>query len=122
MEMQQKAYETIRAHLIQQGRPAKDLQTGSCFYRAEGGLKCAVGCLISDEAYNEKLEDHTPSDERVQEALRKSGWDFTEGGFSMLKAMQERHDTWKAYDEDGLQYVIERIDMVADDYGLEVVK
>ena len=122
MEQAQKAYETIRAHLIEQGKPAMDPMTGSCFYRAEGGLKCAVGCLISDEAYHEKLEDNTPSDERVQEALRKSGWDLTESGFFMLKEMQDRHDNWRAHDEDGLQYVIERIDMVADDFGLEVVK
>jgi hypothetical protein len=120
MEMQQKAYEAIRAHLIQQGRPAMDPMTGSCFYRAVDGLKCAVGCLISDEAYHEALEDNTPMDDRVQEALRKSGWDFTLGGYQFLRELQETHDKWQK--SDGVDFVIERIDAAAENYGLEVVK
>ena len=119
MEQMQKAYETIRAHLIQQGRPAVDRRTGSCFYRHEG-LKCAVGCLISDDAYDETLEDATPLNASVQVALMASGWDLTIGGFSMLREMQESHDHWRHGDD--AEHVISRIDGVAQTYGLEVVK
>jgi hypothetical protein len=120
MEMQQKAYETIRAHLIEQGRPAMDPMTGSCFYRAEGGLKCAVGCLISDDAYDETLEDATPLNVSVQQALRASGWVFTLGGYQFLRELQEAHDYWQK--SDGVDFVIERIDAAAENYGLELVK
>ena len=119
MEQMQKAYETIRAHLIQQGRPAVDRRTGSCFYRHEG-LKCAVGCLIDDAVYDETLEDATPLNVSVQEALKESGWDLTIGGFSMLREMQESHDYWRHSDD--VEHVISRIDGVAKTYGLEVVK
>lgn len=119
MEMQQKAYETIRAHLIEQGRPALDRRTGSCFYRHEG-LKCAVGCLISDDAYDETLEDATPLNAAVKEALRKSGWSFTLGGYQFLRELQEVHDFWTI--RDSVDFVIEQIDRVAEEYGLEVVK
>jgi hypothetical protein len=119
MEQMQKAYETIRAHLIKQGRPALDRRTGSCFYRHKG-LKCAVGCLISDDAYDEFLEDATPLNVSVQQALRASGWDLTIGGFSMLREMQVSHDYWRHGDD--AEHVISRIDGVAQTYGLEVVK
>jgi len=117
MKLMQKAYEKIRAHLIEQGRPAMNA-SGECLYRSETGLKCAVGCLISDDAYHEKLEDNTPMDDRVQEALRKSGWDFTEGELQCLNEMQEKHDSWRG----GLDGVIRDIDQVAQKYKLEVVK
>ena len=122
MTQAQKAYETIRAHLIKQGRPALDPMTGSCFYRTEGGLKCAVGFLISDEAYHEELEDCTPNTPCVRVALRSSGWEFTENEFNMLRHMQDRHDHWDIDSDDGLEFVTREIDQVAKDYGLELVK
>jgi hypothetical protein len=121
MTQAQQAYETIRAHLIQQGRPATDPRTGSCFYRHEG-LKCAVGCLIDDDAYEPVMEDNTVDDHKVRDALKTSGWDLTEGGFQVLRDMQCAHDRWKVGDDDGLQFVIEQIDRIAEEYGLEVVK
>lgn len=118
MTQMQKAYETIRAHLIQQGKPAKQAFTGNCLYRTEDGLKCAVGCLISDDAYHAGLEDHTPVMENVMEALEKSGWTFTMHDFQCLKDMQDKHDMWIG----SLKDVIYSIDQVARQHKLEVVK
>jgi hypothetical protein len=117
MTQMQKAYETIRAHLIEQGKPARDV-SGQCVYRSDTGLKCAVGCLISDEAYHKGLEDCTPHMDNVIEALEKSGWPFTQGELQCLKEMQEKHDHWRG----GLAGVIYDIDQVAQEYKLEVVK
>lgn len=119
MTQMQKAYEKIRAHLIEQGKPARDA-SGQCVYRSEDGLKCAVGCLIDDEAYHEGLEDHTPVMDNVMEALEKSGWTFTQGELQCLKDMQEKHDAWRGIT--GLNDVIYGIDQVAKQYKLEVVK
>jgi hypothetical protein len=117
MTQMQQAYEKIRAHLIEQGRPATN-RSGGCVYRNSGGLKCAVGCLISDEAYHEALEDCTPMMDNVIEALEKSDWVFTHFELQCLKEMQEKHDSWRG----GLDGVIRDIDQVAKSYGLEVVK
>jgi hypothetical protein len=117
MNLMQKAYEKIRAHLIEQRRPAMN-RFGGCVYRTNDSLKCAVGCLISDEAYHEGLEDCTPVMHNVIEALEKSGWTFTNGELQCLKEMQEKHDHWRG----GLAGVIYDIDQVAQQYKLEVVK
>ena len=49
----------VRAHLLAQGQQASSLQ-GSCRYRLvmpdETVLKCAIGCLIVDEAYDPLME------------------------------------------------------------------
>lgn len=121
MTQMQKAYEIVRAHLIEQGRPASDVMTGSCFYRHEG-LKCAVGCLISDDAYRPSMEDCTVDDVGVRLALVESGWAMTPEGFEMLHDMQSCHDKWNVGDDDGLRFLIEQIDRVAEEYKLEVVK
>lgn len=118
----QKAYEKMRAHLIEQGRPAVDAMTGSCFYRHESGLKCAVGCLIDDAAYSGSLEDLTSKNEEIHRALESSGWTFDEAGFRFLFEAQLIHDQWKAGSDDGLRYVIEQLDKSAGLFGLEAVK
>ncbi|MGI9141645.1 MAG: hypothetical protein ACR2IJ_00490 [Fluviibacter sp.] len=122
MKQMQKAYEKIRSHLIEQGRPASDAMTGSCFYRHPDGLMCAVGCMITDDVYRPSLEDCTVDDVGVRLALVKSGWPMTPEGFEMLHDMQSYHDKWKVGDDDGLRFVIEQIDRVAEEYKLEVVK
>lgn len=50
----QEAFDKMVAHLRKQGKPAK--QGNSCRYRTEGGLMCAVGCLISDAEYKRGME------------------------------------------------------------------
>lgn len=116
----QRAYETIRAHLIKQGKPAMDEATGSCFYR-HNGLMCAVGCLIKDEAYSVALEDMTPDADIVQDALKASGWSFDDDGLDFLRAVQTKHDYWNGTSGVGLTDVIKAIDAVANDWDLKVV-
>lgn len=45
----QETFDTVARHLLTQN--ARSTLGGSCRYRGECGLKCAVGCLISDEEY-----------------------------------------------------------------------
>ena len=48
---------TVRTHLLQQN--AKSLnQQGRCLYRGPEGKKCAIGCLIPDDRYEERFEGH----------------------------------------------------------------
>lgn len=55
----QKIFDTVINHLLQQGVPALNYNydaAPSCRYRTRYGLKCAVGCLISDDAYDPLME------------------------------------------------------------------
>jgi len=50
----QQIFDTVALHLFQQKHPAT--KDGGCVYRAPNGDKCAVGCLISDEDYTDRME------------------------------------------------------------------
>ena len=57
----QEIYDTVKAHLLKQGRRASDVCGGTCYYRtkeygSDATLKCAVGCLIPDELYDPEIE------------------------------------------------------------------
>jgi len=55
----QETYEHIRAFFLKQGALAKvedkdgEYSEVACLYRSPDGLKCAVGCLIPDDLYDE---------------------------------------------------------------------
>lgn len=101
--MLQEIYDKVKVHLLAQGRPA--MFQGSCVYRSPSGLKCAVGCLITDEAYDEDLEgvpvrclfEPGTEDKDVTEAyramLRESGIDTSNKDLlRLLSSLQKAHD------------------------------
>jgi hypothetical protein len=45
---EQEVFDQVARHMIKQ-KTRSWLQDGACAYRGEEGLKCAAGCLISDE-------------------------------------------------------------------------
>lgn len=50
-------FNQAKEHLLKQGeRSVSDL---NCMYRSDNGLKCAAGCFIADEEYNEWMEGKT---------------------------------------------------------------
>ena len=51
----QEIFDTVVRHLYAQGEQAVTAY-GACRYRTRTGLKCAVGCLIADEDYQESME------------------------------------------------------------------
>lgn len=50
----QEIFDTVAAHL--RGMPQRSSKGVSCLYRGPNGLKCAVGCLITDEEYKEEMD------------------------------------------------------------------
>ena len=54
----QEIFDTVRDHLLKQGVKSQTDLGGpvQCMYRGPGGLKCAVGCLITDEEYLPEME------------------------------------------------------------------
>ena len=51
----QEVYSQVRKHLLTQ--KIKSIEEGKgCVYRGPDGLKCAAGCLMSDDEYLEEME------------------------------------------------------------------
>jgi hypothetical protein len=67
-------------------------KNGSCMYRAENGDRCAVGHLISDEAYSPELEGRRASTSPVQSALASSGVPTDFDTIKLLMELQFAHD------------------------------
>lgn len=117
MELQQ-IYEKIRAHFLTQGQKATN--NGFCVYRGPNNIKCAVGCLITDEAYDTALENNSVSAKNVQEALSKSGIIMNADTYAFLSDAQSVHDT--AYDTpNALIAEVPQLDAMAKRLGLKVV-
>jgi len=95
-------FNKVEAHLLAQGVRSirKSLIQDMCAYRGAGGLRCAVGCLIKDEAYNKGLEgiamwaDEKEEDRQtlLEEALINSGIDLKPTTTHMLSDLQYLHD------------------------------
>jgi hypothetical protein len=83
----------VSKHLLKQ--KAKSLgDEGQCAYRGDGGLRCAIGVLIKDEHYSERLEGLRVSSAPVMRALVASG--VVSSGSSesllLLSSLQSIHD------------------------------
>lgn len=52
----QEVFDTVATHLLTQKAVAMDVHGSTCMYRGTEGRKCAVGCLIPDEVYEERFE------------------------------------------------------------------
>jgi hypothetical protein len=108
----QAVYDKVKAHLLAQNARAMDHEE-TCLYRGPYGLKCAIGCLISDEAYYSDLEMLTPSDTPVQRALAKSGVKIEDEEDELfLTRLQQVHDLWPVRDW------ASRLANLAANYGL----
>ena len=56
----QEVFDKVATHLLKQGEKAEystEFGEPICAYRTSEGLKCAVGCLIPDDLYEERLEN-----------------------------------------------------------------
>jgi hypothetical protein len=51
----QEIFNKVATHLLRQGQRSTD-ERDDCAYRGQGGLSCAVGCLIPDELYSPEFE------------------------------------------------------------------
>lgn len=112
----QEIFEKVCRHLAtQNARSVGD--SGDCAYRGENGTMCAVGCLISDECYNESLEGYTVCRSDVNEALYRSGVELDEDIYRTLEALQELHDGQNYYVNNNIVY--DRLYNIAVTYQLE---
>ena len=53
----QEVFDQISRHLLGQMDQCANGLLNRCFYHDNTGLKCAAGCLISDDEYSHEMED-----------------------------------------------------------------
>ena len=105
----QEIFDTVARHLFAQGTRAHDEITDQCRYRGPGGTKCAVGCLIPDEAYDSEMEgwsvDQVVADYgNNSDDLNPSFPAWLEDNLGLLSCLQLVHDRKEAwYSEDTLR-------------------
>jgi hypothetical protein len=89
----------VKQHLLNQNEKSVDPWSLSCYYRAqkEDGktLMCAIGCLIDDNFYSDKLENCSPSDLDVRKAIENSIFSDWEYNVSLLSELQNIHDEYE---------------------------
>jgi hypothetical protein len=108
----QEVFDRIARHLLRQGQKSKKADSNACLYRGPEGLKCAVGILIPDTLYSEKLEDRMVTDSRVWEALEKAGIVRSRDMEALLVCLQVVHDSYRPVNwRAELREVAERFDL-----------
>ncbi len=85
----QDIFDFVAAHLMTQGVVSEDA-SGRCVYRSPDGLKCAIGCLIPDDAYRGNLEGHEGNHPIVLGALGFNTPDADR--ITLLLMLQKVHD------------------------------
>ena len=96
----QTVFDKVVKHLLTQSRRSEGKR--GCAYHSEDGAMCAVGCLISDKAYDPKIEGLSVYHLRVQENLAESGVPTYNKMNILLIYLQYIHDKcpidlWKTY-------------------------
>tara|TARA_B110000908_G_scaffold160700_1_gene204174 strand:+ start:514 stop:861 length:348 start_codon:yes stop_codon:yes gene_type:complete len=59
----------VEKHLLKQNEKSMDTDVFGCMYRSNGGLSCAVGCLMTDDIYRPSFEGESVRDSSIMEAL-----------------------------------------------------
>lgn len=100
---EQAVFDQVAAHLLTQKKRAlraNDLKVDYCVYRAPDGLKCAAGCLISDQEYEEAMEGLSWSDLVSNELVPSTH-------ASLIADLQSIHD---------------RLDVPVDQWGQKLIE
>lgn len=110
----QEVFNTVKTHLLTQGRKSLAANGVSCMYRGMDGAMCGIGPLIKDEFYNKGLEGYGIDTPCVMEALCRSLRDVLGSvDIQFLSSLQEVHDA------DEVEGWPTRLQWVANEYGLD---
>jgi hypothetical protein len=93
----QEVFNRVATHMLTQMK--RSMRYKMCAYRGDNGLKCAVGCLISDENYCPTIEDKTVSSHEVRSRVEATlGTRLEETTTRLLRNMQQIHDNTQPSD------------------------
>ena len=89
----QSTFDTVARHLLAQNAVSR--YVNGCAYRGAHGRKCAVGCLISDEEYDSRMEGGAIMFNKPQEVNSQlvAAWAVKHGyNLALLAYLQSMHD------------------------------
>lgn len=86
----QAVFDKAVKHLLTQKR--RSMGKRGCAYRGKGGDMCAVGCLISDKAYDPEIEGFAVREAKVLDTLAASGVPTYNKMKFLLTDLQYVHD------------------------------
>jgi len=110
----QEIFNKVRDHLLKQNAKSLKKHSIHCAYRSDSGLKCAIGCLITDENYEAAHEGLGAEEVPVVQMVERSLDILIDPETSrLLYDLQDLHDNYNV-DEWAYQF-----DVVADSFGLE---
>lgn len=114
----QTAFDLMVQHCFDQGFRA-EAQDGTCQYRMDNGARCAVGCLIPDDAYTPQFEGQSAGQ------IHMFVHTIAELDTEMLEEMQQTHDfllplatTPRALAAERMKTFLSRAIRIAADYNL----
>jgi hypothetical protein len=85
---EQAIFDQVGKHLLTQNK--KSERNDKCVYRSPEGLKCAAGCLISDEEYNPAMD--SDGEGTSWESLIKRELIETDKHKFIIRDLQRIHD------------------------------
>jgi hypothetical protein len=86
MATEQEVFDQVAAHLLAQNKKSLG-DAGHCRYRGCNGLKCAAGCLIGDDEYEESIEGKSWYTLQVL-----SDYDAGKSHWGLISQLQKIHD------------------------------
>jgi len=98
MSQLEQIFNRVKTHLLNQEQKAvlsPGLPGEACAYRGVRNRSCAVGCLITDEAYDSRIESQGVMDKSVRTALDESGIPTDDETLDLLNALQFVHDNYE---------------------------
>ena len=95
----EEVFNYVKEFLLEQGEKSYSTKHG-CAYRGEDNRKCAIGCLILDEFYDEEFEGGLPNSNDgpkgylIRDAIEKSlpNWQMN---LDLLSNVQSIHDNYE---------------------------
>lgn len=112
-------------HLVRQDQASMlDDDPTVCAYRGEGCTKCAVGYLVSDSNYTERMEEKPCDEAVVLDALENTlNAELSDTHVQMLIDLQRLHDNQyhKMLDNpehSTIELFVKRVQAIAGEYGL----
>lgn len=84
----QEVFDQVVVHLITQGSQSVAVGSNTCMYRTKTGMKCAAGCLISEEEYSPDFEETSWDDLMYKRKVPKNH-------YQLIRQLQYAHDSWR---------------------------
>lgn len=109
----QEIFNKVKTHLLAQNEKARE-KYGSCRYKDASGNKCAIGCLIKSEDYDERFEDNGP-----HVLIERFGLTYLlPEDMPPYKGVNFLEDLQKVHDQFEVGYWPRQLEMVRDAYRL----